>query len=203
MWYQRKRLYAALLIVLLLVLYLDREWLGRLMYPMMFAPTIVTETTRYDVDPYLATSIIRVESNFRADKLSPKGAVGLMQLMPPTAEWIIEQSGGDPSHLGRLNEPEVNIRYGVWYLRALREQFVEAGDDKETEIALIAAAYNAGPGNVDKWLKEGTWSGRFEDTAQIPFGETRHYVHRVYYYYHKYEQAYPELRAAERNDSSE
>lgn len=193
MWFRKKRIFALLLLALLTLLYFDRAWLGKLMYPIHYESLITEYASTYDVDPYLVASIIRVESNFRPDKHSPKGAVGLMQLMPPTAEWIGEQKGASLSDLDRLEDATVNIRYGVWYIRSLRQQFVPPGATKEQEIALISAAYNAGPGNVERWLAQGAWSGELSSTSDIPYGETRHYVSRVHYYYLKYVQTYPEL----------
>jgi len=190
--FRKKRVYALLLLLVLSVLYFDRGLLGKLMYPIRFETDIVKHAETYEVDPYLIASIIRVESNYRLDKRSPKGAIGLMQLMPPTAEWIAKQEG-DEDALDRLDEADANIRFGAWYIRSLRLQFVPEGTAKSDEIARIAAAYNAGPGNVERWLTEGAWSGTFADLGQIPFGETRHYVHRVHYYYQKYAETYPEL----------
>lgn len=193
MWLRKKRVYVVLLILLLAVLYLDRTFLGQLMYPIKYKELIIEHAVQYDVDPYLIAAIIRTESNFKPDKRSAKGAVGLMQLMPPTAGWIAEQEGDDPSILDQLNQPEVNIKYGVWYIRLLEQQFAADGLSKEEKIALIAAAYNAGPGNVERWLAEGIWDGTYDNSGQIPYGETRHYVNRIIYFYHKYEQAYPGL----------
>jgi len=193
-WYRRKRLYAVLLLSILLILYFDRALLGKWMYPIRFEATIVEQSQAYDVDPYLIASIIRVESNFRPDKISSKGAMGLMQLMPPTAEWIAKQEGEETGNLDRLLQPEPNIRYGAWYVRSLQQQFEGGGAAREDEIARIAAAYNAGPGNVERWLAEGDWNGTLAEADRIPFGETRHYVNRVYYYYLKYERTYPDLR---------
>jgi soluble lytic murein transglycosylase len=193
MWYRKKRLYAVLLLVMMILLYVDRGWLGRMMYPIRYEETIIQYAKSYEVDPYLVASIIRVESNFRPDKLSPKGAVGLMQLMPPTAEWIVNQEKDSLANLDRLDEPSINIKYGAWYIRSLEMQFVKSAAVKEDKVARIAAAYNAGPGNVEKWLSEETWNGAFSSSEQIPFGETRHYVNRVYYYYLKYASTYPEL----------
>lgn len=194
-WYRRKRFYLLLLAVLLLVLYLDRSWLGKWMYPLGFEDAIVKYSATYETDPYLIASIIRAESNFHPDKLSAKGAVGLMQLMPATAQWIIEREGNDLSDMDRLYEPEINIKYGTWYVRSLQQQFVASRTSGEDAVALVAAAYNAGPGNVSRWLQDDVWDGSLSETNRIPFGETRHYIHRVFYYYQKYSQIYPGLPA--------
>ena len=194
-WYRRKRIYLLLLVAVLLVLYLDQALIGKWLYPLRYEEEIVRHSKEQGVDPYLVASIIRVESNFRADKRSKKGAVGLMQLMPQTAEWIAKQENDDPSVLDRLDEAGVNIRYGAWYIGSLRRQLAAGRDlSREDEIARIAAAYNAGPGNVGRWLDEGVWDGTLSGASSIPFGETRHYVARVHYYYLKYKQVYPELR---------
>lgn len=200
---RQKQIYLALLILLLAILYVDRTFLGQLMYPIEYKELIVEQAAQYEVDPYLIAAIIRTESNFKPDKRSAKGAVGLMQLMPPTAGWIAEQEGDDPGILDQLHQPEVNIKYGAWYLRSLEKQFVKPEHSKEEKIALIAAAYNAGPGNVERWLAEGVWDGTYNNASQIPYGETRHYVNRIIYFYQKYEQAYPGLGNAEEHRTAE
>jgi len=183
-----------MLAAVLAVLYFDRAFIEKCLYPLRYESQILRHSREQGADPVLVVSIIRVESNFRADKRSPKGAIGLMQLMPQTAEWIARQEKDDLSVLDRLEEANVNIRYGAWYLGALRRQLAAPGLSREDEIARIAAAYNAGPGNVGRWLAEGVWDGTLSGIGGIPFGETRHYVARVHYYYQKYERIYPELR---------
>jgi soluble lytic murein transglycosylase len=107
-----------------------------------------------------------------------------MQLMPDTANWIMEQAKIPGTSLEELkHEPGRNIQLGTWYLRNLSEQF----DGNET--AMIAA-YNAGPGKVSGWIRDGVWDGSFETVKDIPFGETRHYVQRVIYYYNQYVKIY-------------
>lgn len=193
MWYKKKRIYAILLLIVLLVLFLDQGWLGRHLYPLRYEADIRANAERHEMDPYLLAAIIRVESNFQPNKTSPKGAYGLMQLMPATAEWIVKQGGYPDTDLDRLDNPSVNISIGSWYVHSLYVQFVPLDASKQDEIALIAAAYNAGPGNVRRWLQENTWEGSFDTMSAIPFGETRHYIQRILYYYEKYEQYYPEL----------
>jgi soluble lytic murein transglycosylase len=193
MWYRKKRTFAIIFIAVLLFIYLDQGILGRWMYPIRYDPLIAEFANVYEIDPYLVASIIRVESNFHADKTSDKGAVGLMQLMPATAQWAIDSSGGHPSDAERLYEPQVNIRYGAWYIQWLQKQLQTENLEQEKAISLIAASYNAGLGNVENWLSEGIWDGSFEQVGSIPFGETRHFVNRVHYYYVKYAQHYPDF----------
>jgi soluble lytic murein transglycosylase len=125
-----------------------------------------------DLDPALIAAVIFTESHFR-DQTSQAGAKGLMQLMPQTAAYIAEKSGGTAFVQGDLATPQVNIAYGSWYLRHLLDKY-------DGRVALTLAAYNAGQGNVDAWLAEaGARGERFSAAAHIPFPETRDYVRKV------------------------
>lgn len=156
------------------------------MYPIKFKDEIRVSSGAFDVDPFLVTAIIRVESNFKPGVSSPKGAFGLMQLMPDTAEWMVEAGHFQSGFLERLEEPTVNIHMGSWYIGQLLKQF---GMNSPAAIA----AYNAGPGRVEEWLSTEQWNGKRDTIADIPFGETRQYVQKVLYYYEKYRNVYPEL----------
>ncbi len=124
-----------------------------------------------DLDPALIAGVIFAESHFR-DQTSHAGAKGLMQLMPGTAEFIAEKSGGTAFELDDLATPQVNIAYGSWYLRYLLDRY-----DGSEPLAL--AAYNAGHGTVDGWLADAAASGRSFKVADIPYPETRAYVTKV------------------------
>ena len=125
-----------------------------------------------DLDPALIAGVIFAESHFR-DQTSHAGAKGLMQLMPETADYIAQKSGGTAFVQGDLATPQVNIAYGSWYLRHLLDKY----DGRE---ALALAAYNAGQGNVDEWLAAaGARGERFRAADHIPFPETRDYVEKV------------------------
>ena len=137
-------------------------WYARAVYPLRYE-TIVRGHARNDkLDPALLAAVIYQESKFRADARSSSGAVGLMQLLPDTAMGIAERTGGTSFRVDDLLDPELNVRYGSWYLRHLLDKY----GDEETALA----AYNAGQTNVDRWRREG---------KGIEFGETRHYVERV------------------------
>jgi soluble lytic murein transglycosylase len=120
-----------------------------------------------DLDPALIAAVIYAESHFR-DQTSHAGARGLMQLTPQTASEIARRSGGIAFRQDDLATPQVNISYGSWYLRWLLERY--GGNE-----VLAVAAYNAGTGNVDKWLA----ADPAMKPAQIPFPETRAYVDKV------------------------
>jgi len=196
---RKTRVYALVLMILLALWYWNADFIGRLIYPLHYKEEIMHSAGLYLVDPYVITAIIRVESNFRTDIVSSKGATGIMQLMPETARWIAEQSpefSEASPHI--LDTPTINIRMGAWYLRYLYDYFYpyfeESGLDQEADqLAIVAASYNAGQGTVREWLSSGKWDGRLDTSEQIPYQETRHYVQRVHYYYKKYKNLYNEL----------
>ena len=119
------------------------------------------------LDASLIAAVIYAESHFR-DQTSHAGARGLMQITPQTADEIARRSGGTEFEQGDLGTPQINISYGSWYLRWLLDHY--GGNE-----TLAVAAYNAGTGNVDKWI--GSDPGL--EAAEIPFPETRAYVTKV------------------------
>lgn len=122
----------------------------------------------YDVPPERIAAVIYTESRFRAAAVSSRGAVGLMQLMPTTAAWIAEQEG---ETLGDLTTPAENIRRGSWYLHYLYETFPSP--------ILALAAYNAGRGHVEEWIRVYGWEQKPPQVEDIPFPETREFIRRV------------------------
>lgn len=165
---------------------LQSEWLGQWMYPIPYKDTIQQKAQDQELDPLLVAAIIRVETNYIAGRESRKGAVGVMQLMPSTAEWAMQQMKLR-SHfsLEQLkDEVDPNITIGTWYLKSLINMY-------DNNIVAAVAAYNAGPGNVNEWLKNGTWDGSLDSAKNsIPFNETRMYVKKVFHYYEKYKNVY-------------
>lgn len=148
-----------------LVLYVqaaEPSWYYRLRYPLSYQEIVRGHARNYDLEPALLAAVIYQESKFDAEARSDAGAVGLMQLQPETAKGIALRTGGSRFRVDDLTNPEINVRYGSWYLRHLLDKY---GDE---ELAL--AAFNAGQGNVDSWLRE---------DKGIVFAETRHYVDRV------------------------
>jgi soluble lytic murein transglycosylase len=139
-----------------------QRWFDRVRYPLRYEAIVRGHARNYDLDPALVAAVIYQESKFRPSARSPSGAVGLMQLLPSTAEGIAARTGGTQFVVDDLLDPEINVRYGSWYLRHLIDKY---GDER---IAL--AAYNAGQRNVDEWQRGG---------GGIQFPETRHYVDRV------------------------
>ena len=152
----------ALVGVAVYVLETEPRWYERLRYPLRYEQIVVGHAENYRLDPQLVAAVIYQESKFDADAVSASGAVGLMQLLPETGQGIADRTGGDEWKPDDLLNPELNIRYGAWYLRHLLDKY---GDER-----LALAAYNAGQSNVDRWREEG---------VGIQFEETRHYVERV------------------------
>ncbi|MEF2244817.1 lytic transglycosylase domain-containing protein [Paenibacillus sp. IITD108] len=183
----RKRFYLIVLLIICAVLFVKSDLLAPIIYPVHFKDDIRISASNYNVEPQLVAAIIRSESNFKTGRESRKGALGLMQIMPSTAEWVVKKAGFDNVSVDMLRDrADISIEVGTWYLSSLVEQF------DNNKIAAVAA-YNAGPGNVRKWLNSGVWDGNLETVKQIPFGETRHYVQRVHYYYNKYKELYPNM----------
>jgi soluble lytic murein transglycosylase len=117
------------------------------------------------LDPALIAAVIYAESRFRNQE-SHAGALGLMHITPQTADVIAHLSGGTQFVTGDLSNPEINIRYGSYYLRYLLDRY------EGNEVAALAG-YNAGTGNVDRW------GGAALDLDAIRFPETRAYVEEV------------------------
>jgi soluble lytic murein transglycosylase len=155
-----------------------REWLWNCVYPRPYTALVSEISGQVSVEAELIYAIIRQESAFRPDAVSPAAAVGLMQLLPSTAERVAAENG--LVHLAeRLTEPPVNIGYGARYLRKLLDLF--AGN-----VALAAASYNAGPTAVLRWLEGAPDLELDLFVARIPFAETRAYVERVVGNYARY-----------------
>jgi soluble lytic murein transglycosylase len=137
-------------------------WYERLRYPLTYDHIVVGHAANYDLDPALLAAVIYRESRFDAGARSSSGAIGLMQLLPETAKGIALHTGGSRFRVADLYDPEINVRYGAFYLRRLLTKY---GDER-----LALAAYNAGQANVDEWRAQG---------KGIVFTETREYVDSV------------------------
>lgn len=158
------------------------QWIT-IFYPLPHRDIVFAMADEYNVDPYLVFAIIRAESKFQNTAESPVGAKGLMQIMPETAQWIAKQLNVDSFKDDDLHKPEVNIRFGCWYIRDLNNEF-------EGNIPLQVAAYNAGRGKVTQWIQEGKWDGDPKNIEGIPFPETKQYVKNVLGNYKAYKAIY-------------
>lgn len=164
-------------------------WYLRARYPLAYSSILRVHAATYGIDPALLAAVIDTESKFDPQTRSSAGAIGLMQLLPSTAQGIADRTGGGGFTAADLTDPEINIRYGCWYLRHLRERYAARRDP----VDLSLAAYNAGQANVDRWVAD-TPTG---ESVRIAFPETRAYVARVHRLQHIYRKAY-DLGAAAR-----
>ncbi len=135
---------------------------------------IIKISAENGVAPYLIAAIIKSESNFNEMAESPKYAKGLMQITEETEKWICRKLG-ETYDSEDWKKPEINIRRGSWYFKYLLDRY-----EQNKNLALLA--YNAGFGNVDKWLQDGTIKGRLSDYETVPFEESRNYLlkNRIY-----------------------
>ena len=177
--------------VLLLVLALflgfitySSDWFQKkYVFPFPNQELIYHYAVKNNLDPFLVAAIIRTESKFLPRARSPRGAMGLMQIMPETAQWVAQEAKESDFTLDRLADPEVSIRMGTWYLANLSREF-------KANPVLVLAAYNGGRGNVKEWMQRFGWSYQLVDAGQIPFKDTREYVAKVLYSQKRYSELY-------------
>jgi len=179
----RRLFIRSLFLLTILLLFFNMNFLLRMIHPIHYRDRIDRQAQEFQMDPMLIAAVIRVESKYQSDVVSGKGAVGLMQIMPETGQWIAERLNLIGFEAEQLKNPEINIHMGTWYLSYLRDEF--GGD---TIKAL--AAYNAGRGNVQHWLTSSRWDGTLENVEEIPFKETRNYIERVLHFYNTYKRVY-------------
>ena len=193
-WYNRAEAYADSMKILQLLkdfktIHGEKElprqfWVN--FYPSAYSEYVKTETVKYDLDPWLVKGLIRQESMYNANSLSPAGARGLMQIMPKTGKELFTRTHPDQTFdKDVLFEPDINIRLGVRYLNDLNRKHKGNG-------VYILITYNAGPKVLKAWLK------RFRNikdkdvfVESIPYPETRGYVKHVYRNHGIYKNLYP------------
>ena len=184
-------LITAILCVVLFILLVPLklpERIMKLIYPIKYENFVEVYAKENNLDKYLVYAVIKAESNFNDRALSKMGTKGLMQLMDDTALDIIKKTENDDKVLSednwneKLFEPQFNIKLGTKYLALLIEKY------KNTELALIA--YNAGSGNVDKWIEQGILKEDGSNIENVPFKETNNYVRKILNNYDTYKDLY-------------
>lgn len=155
----------------------------KLLYPLEHKEAIIEYGQLHNIDPPLLAALIKTESNFEAYAESRKGAMGLMQITPSTGEWIAQTVGMKDFEDSMLFNPEINIMLGSWYLEHLAEYY-------NGSFELVFAAYNGGRGNVDKWLKDRSYSYDGKTLDVIPFAETENFVKKIKKNYNVYKRIY-------------
>lgn len=151
-------------------------------YPKEYEEYVCKYAKQNDVDSLLIFAIIKAESNFKPDVVSNSNAIGLMQLMDSTAQDTAKKLNIEYSK-EMLYDPETNIMLGTKYFAILLEKY-------DNNITLALTAYNAGSGNVDKWIREGTIKNDGSDAENIPYKETNMYVRKILRDYEIYKNIY-------------
>jgi soluble lytic murein transglycosylase len=158
--------------------------LWRLAYPTPYSRLVGIESHAQGIDPLLLLALVKQESQFNALALSPAGAMGMAQIMPGTGEYIASQVGVSSFQAAMLLDPRTSLSFGAWYLAQALKAF-------NGDILAGLAAYNAGPGSVQSWLKLLDFSDADLFYELIPYTETRNYLRQVYQNYRAYQRIYP------------
>ncbi|MEM7414195.1 MAG: transglycosylase SLT domain-containing protein [Gemmatimonadota bacterium] len=141
-------------------------------YPFPYEELVRREAADWGIDPFMMAAIIRQESAFKADIVSHAGAIGLMQVMPPTGAELARAYGPDGFTRESLTKPEVNLHLGAAF-------FVDMSRRYDNELPIVLSAYNAGPTRATRWRRYPEASDPLRFTERIPFTETRGYVKSV------------------------
>lgn len=175
-----KKIIITIIIILLALLLLKIEILPQI-YQKKYSQYVEKYAEENNLDPLLVYSIIKAESNFKENAKSNSNAIGLMQVMLSTAQEIgitLEENITEES----LYNAELNIKIGTKYFKKLV--------DKYNNYKLAIIAYNAGMGNLDKWLEQGIIDENGENIENIPFEETKNYVKKILQDYKIYQEIY-------------
>ena len=178
-----KYFFVILFILLIIFIFAFKDIVTKNIYPIKYYDIVKKYSEEYNVDKYLVFAIIKAESNFNENAASKKGAKGLMQLIDSTAKEVAESINVDFNEEDIL-KPEINIRLGTKYISSLLKQY--------GNISIALAAYNAGSGNVDGWIKNNTIKKDGTDLENIPYKETKNYVRKILKDYEIYKNIYQE-----------
>lgn len=166
-----KRIFIKIFIPVIVIILLVISYIY-ISFPRKYKEYVEKYSIQYKLDSNMVYSVIKSESRFKVNAKSHKDANGLMQITTSTGEWIAKQLNISDFNTDMLYDPETNIKFGCWYLDNLRTQF-------NGNIDLVIAAYNAGSGNVEKWLADQKYSLNGKNLNYIPFPETDRYVKKV------------------------
>ena len=175
-------LIALIILLLIFVLFKLKDEVLKKLYPIEYSEYVYKYSEENNIDPLLVFSIIKAESNFKRSATSNSGAIGLMQVMPETAKEMLEIIGDDYIIKEQLYNPEQNIKIGTKYYSWLYKKY--------NNPQLVIAAYNAGIGNVDKWISDGIIKEDGSDLENIPYKETNNYVRKILRNYRIYQYLY-------------
>lgn len=176
-------LITGIIVGLVSLLHKSNEQVQHAAYPQEYQEIVNQYTTQFQVESSLVYAVMKAESGFDPHAHSGADARGLMQITPETFDWLQWQMPDDPEYTDEdLYNPEINIRYGCKFLSILQGTYQDLGT--------CIAAYNAGMGNVNRWLSDGNYSDDGITLKEIPYPETKTYVQRVLNNYQQYKSLY-------------
>jgi soluble lytic murein transglycosylase len=178
--------YRSLLLLLFLLVLLWHKPILKIYFVLDYPDKITAYSRANGISSATISAIVFTESRFDPSARSHKGALGLMQIMPATGEWVSHQLAWKSFSNRDLLDPVKNLEVGIWYLAYLKRNF-----NHNEYLAL--ASYNAGSRYVSQWLQEGTWDGNKVKIEQIPFPETKKYLIRILLLRRIYRYLYPDL----------
>lgn len=167
--------------IILITIIIFQNVILKIIYPQKYSEYVEKYAKEYQIEEELIYAMIKAESNFEAEAVSNKKALGLMQMLESTAHEVAEKLELEVTKEEILS-PEINICLGTKYLSNLIQKY--------GNIELAVASYNAGIGNVDSWIEEGTIKKDGTDIENIPFKETNNYVRKVLRGYQIYKELY-------------
>ena len=170
------------LLVCFCILNISNFYLKKVVYPLHYKEQVFKYADNYGLDRSLVFAVIKTESAFDKNAVSKVGAVGLMQITNSTAKYIAQNLGEQEFS---LTDPETNIKFGCYYIKHLYIKF------RDMETALVA--YNAGEGNVSKWLNDKNFSDDGKRLKNIPFKESREYITKIKENAKKYNKLYKKI----------
>lgn len=176
---------ASTIILIVVFLGVFKEQIQMIIYPKTYKEIVSIYTEKYNVEENLVFAVIKAESNFDTEAVSNRNALGLMQIMEDTAKDVAKKYNIEIDYNNAKQEilnVQNNINIGTKYLSILLERY------QNKEVAL--AAYNAGIGRVDEWIKKGIIKNDGSDIENIPYKETNNYVRKILRNYKIYEQIY-------------
>lgn len=182
--------YRILVILIMAVLFLGHKPILKAFFVLEYKEYIANYCRQYQVNPTMVSALVFTESHFDTGAESHKGALGLMQIMPSTGDWVAEKLMWPNFSSLDLLDPEKNLMAGIWYIAYLKQLF-----NHNEYLAL--ASYNAGSRYVSEWVANGTWDGNVIKIEQIPFQETKKYVLKILVVQRIYGYLYPELLSTE------
>ena len=172
---------ASIIFILFKVIKID-DIIMKKIYPLKYSEYVEKYAKEYNIDKYMVYAIIKAESNFNENAKSSSDAIGLMQIMEITAIETARKMDLEVTEED-LFKPDLNINIGLKYFTYLLNHY-------NNNYSLAIIAYNAGMGNVDAWLKDGTIKEDGTDIENVPFKETNNYVRKILRDYEIYKELY-------------